>query len=194
MLIELTSIADEALPVEDFKAHLRMGTAFGVEDVQDGVIAGFLRAAIAAIESRTDKALISRGFAVVISAVRSSEVVYLPVAPVSQLDQLVMIDRSGTEELLGVEGLRLERDAQLPLVRGRIDVPVDGQARLEFTAGFGVGWADVPADLRQAVMMLAAHYYEYRSDTALSAGCMPFGVTSLIERYRPVRIGFGGGV
>jgi len=51
----------------------------------------------------------------------------------------------------------------------------------------------MPADLAQAVLMLAAHYYEFRSDTSLGQGCMPFGVTSLIERYRTVRIFAGSG-
>ena len=59
-------------------------------------------------------------------------------------------------------------------------------------AGYGPTWAEVPADLAQAMLMLAAHYYEYRSDTALGAGCMPFGVTALIERYRQVRMTLGG--
>jgi uncharacterized phiE125 gp8 family phage protein len=40
--------------------------------------------------------------------------------------------------------------------------------------------------------MLAAHYYEYRHEMGLSGGCMPFGVSSLIERYRTVRL-LGGG-
>ena len=53
-------------------------------------------------------------------------------------------------------------------------------------------WGGLPDDLAQAVMLLAAHYYEYRDDTALGEGCMPFGVSSLIERYRRVRLGFGG--
>jgi uncharacterized phiE125 gp8 family phage protein len=39
--------------------------------------------------------------------------------------------------------------------------------------------------------MLAAHFYEYRHETALGSGCMPFGVTSLIERYRPLRLSLG---
>jgi len=42
------------------------------------------------------------------------------------------------------------------------------------------------------VLLLAAHYYEYRDETALGEGCMPFGVSSLIERYRTVRLFAGG--
>ena len=41
-------------------------------------------------------------------------------------------------------------------------------------------------------MLLAAHYYEFRNETSLSDGCMPFGVSSLIERYKIMRI-YGGG-
>ncbi|SNT38036.1 phage conserved hypothetical protein, phiE125 gp8 family [Antarctobacter heliothermus] len=70
-------------------------------------------------------------------------------------------------------------------------VPTGGTVEIRFDAGYGATFDAVPEDLKQAVLMLAAHYYEYRSDVALSQGCMPFGVTSLIARYRPVRMGLG---
>ena len=62
MLIEDTPIQDSALPLEAFKAHLRMGSGFGTEDLQDSVLLSFLRAAVAAIEVRTGKALFVRAF------------------------------------------------------------------------------------------------------------------------------------
>jgi uncharacterized phiE125 gp8 family phage protein len=71
-------------------------------------------------------------------------------------------------------------------------IPQGGSALVQFEAGYDAVWANLPADLQQAVLMLAAHYYEYRHDTSLSDGCMPFGVTSLIERYRVMRLGVGG--
>jgi uncharacterized phiE125 gp8 family phage protein len=43
------------------------------------------------------------------------------------------------------------------------------------------------------VLLLGAHYYEYRAETGLAEGCMPFGVTSLIQRYRRMRITPGVG-
>ena len=70
-------------------------------------------------------------------------------------------------------------------------IPTAGAVVVTFQAGFGEVWGDIPADLRQAVMLLAAHYYEYRNETSLSDGCMPFGVSSLIERYKVMRIGSG---
>jgi uncharacterized phiE125 gp8 family phage protein len=70
-------------------------------------------------------------------------------------------------------------------------IPVAGSVRIGFLAGFGPEWDDLPADLAQAVLMLASHYYEYRHETALGSGCMPFGVTALIERYRTIRLFVG---
>ena len=49
----------------------------------------------------------------------------------------------------------------------------------------------MPADLRQAVFLLAAHFYENRAEGAAAAGSLPFGVLVLIEAYRATRIGGG---
>ena len=62
MLIEETAVPQAALPVNEFKAHLRLGTGFSDGDVQDMVLESFLRAAIAAIEARTGKILVERSF------------------------------------------------------------------------------------------------------------------------------------
>tara|TARA_R110002051_G_scaffold100315_2_gene170639 strand:- start:3081 stop:3335 length:255 start_codon:yes stop_codon:yes gene_type:complete len=68
-------------------------------------------------------------------------------------------------------------------------IPRFGTVSITFEAGMGSDWSQVPADLQQAVFLLSAHYYEFRHETNLSDGCMPFGVSSLIERYRPMRLG-----
>ena len=49
MLIEESTVPDTALPVDVFKAHLRFGTGFTEASVQDAVLRGFLRAAMAVI-------------------------------------------------------------------------------------------------------------------------------------------------
>ena len=197
MLIEETTVPDAALPVEGFKAHLRLGTGFGQGTTQDEVLAGFLRAALSAIEARTGKILMTRTFSWSLGFWRDLDAQVLPVAPITNISRLATIARDGTETDAGAETYWLQKDNQRPRVRAtaaRLPViPQNGSARVEFEAGFGPAWGDVPADLKQAVMLLAAHYYEYRHETSLSNGCMPFGVTSLIERYRTMRIGVGGG-
>ena len=197
MLIEETVVPDSSLPVEDFKDHLRLGTGFGDEALQDPILLSFLRAALSAIEARTNKILFERGFLWSLSKWQGVDSQPLPVAPVSALNRVTMVTRTGLETDLDLETLRLVRNVQQPCIvaLGTMlpPIPSGGAVDIRFSAGWGPAWGDLPADLRQAVLLLAAHYYEYRSDTTLSEGCMPFGVSSLIERYRSMRMGFGGG-
>jgi uncharacterized phiE125 gp8 family phage protein len=67
----------------------------------------------------------------------------------------------------------------------------DAVVEVALKAGYGSAWSQVPSDLAQATLLLAAHFYEYRHEVTLTFGCMPFGVTSLLERYRPMRLGAG---
>ncbi|MGC1504856.1 MAG: head-tail connector protein [Sulfitobacter sp.] len=195
MLIEDTPIPDAGLPVETFKAHLRLGSGFGPGDVQDAVLLSFLRAAIAAVEGRTGKVLLERSFQQSVTSWRDSVMHMLPVAPVLAVTRLEQVDHQGTRVDVVPETYWLERDGQGSRLRpvGAVlpRIAQGGSVVVHFDAGFAASWEGVPADLRQAVLMLAAHYYEYRHDTGLSNGCMPFGVTSLIERYKTLRLGAG---
>ncbi|MBC7132696.1 MAG: hypothetical protein H5U16_06270 [Roseovarius sp.] len=196
LLMEESAVPAAALPLAEFKAHLRLGTGFADDDIQDPVLEGFLRAALAAIEGRTGKALIERAFSWVLHDWQDPTGQPLPVAPVSAILSLVLRNRADEAEVIDPRHYRLERDAHRPVLRpvGMLlpMVPTGGVAEVLFRAGYGAGWGDLPPDLGQAVLMLAAHYYEHRHETALAEGCMPFGVASLIERYRKVRL-LGGG-
>ncbi|MEP0963678.1 MAG: head-tail connector protein [Roseobacter sp.] len=195
MLIEETTVPDEALPVEGFKAHLRLGTGFGLDTTQDEVLSGFLRAAVSAIEARTGKVLIARSFTWTLGFWRDRDAQGLPVAPVMAINRVAIVDRAGTQSEISTESYWLEKDSQRPRLRATGNhlptIPTGGTATVNFEAGFGPTWQDTPPDLKQAVLMLAAHYYEYRHETNLGDGCMPFGVTSLIERYKVMRLGAG---
>ncbi|MEO0400746.1 MAG: head-tail connector protein [Pseudomonadota bacterium] len=195
MLIEETTVPDTVLPVEEFKAHLRLASGFESDDAQDAVLASFLRAAVAAIEARTGKVLIERDFTLSLTEWRAVDAQVLPVAPVHAVTAVALVDRTGTQVPVDGDTFWLERDTHRPRLRsvGTVlpGLPEGGSAEVAFRAGYAAALASAPADLVQAVMLLAAHYYEFRNETSLSEGCMPFGVTSLIERYRVMRVGGG---
>ncbi len=196
MLIEQTTVPSTALPVQEFKDHLRLGTGFADVGAQDAALESYLRAAMAAIEGRIGKALITRDF---------------PVEPVTLAQRRATgvatgagrRDRVGSDCWTGTgPSLSSIRNAigwcatcsgRRSRRRGRIlpGIPTGGAVEIVFTAGFGAGWDDVPADLRQAVLLLAAQYYELRHDT-VGGDAMPFGVMALIARWRTVRV-LGGG-
>jgi len=196
MLIEETTVPSEALPVALFKEHLRLGSGFSDDGLQDGLLESFLRSALAAIEARTGKALIEREFSWTLTRWRNACEQPLPIGSVSAVVSVVASDREGTETTLAPEVYHLVPDAQRPVLKATAAelpaVPQAGSVRVRMLAGFGPDWSDLPADLAQAVFLLAAHYYEYRHEIQYDGGCMPFGVSALIERYRTVRL-LGGG-
>jgi len=196
MLIETTAVPLTALPMAEFKAHLRLGTGFTDDDIQDPVLESFLRAAMSAIEARTGKILIERTLAWTLNAWRDCDGQALPVAPVTSVTMLLFNASFGEPQVVSSSLYRLEQDMQRPVLRptgGALPtIPTGKTIQVIFVAGFAPTWGGLPADLAQAVLLLAAHYYEYRHETTLGEGCMPYGVSSLIERYRTVRL-FGGG-
>jgi len=195
MLIEQTTVPLAALPVQGLKDHLRLGTGFSDDGMQDGLIEGYLRAALAAIEGRIGKVLIARRFLWVLESWRDQGGQALPVAPVTQVVSVTLVDAAGGAVLVDPARYRLVPDTHRPRLAAAgvllPTVPVDGKAEVVFDAGFGATWALVPADLAQAVLMLAAEYYERRHEAGVVAG-LPFSVQGLIERWRNVRV-LGGG-
>lgn len=198
ILVEETTPADAALPVAGLRAHLRLGSGFelAANAEEDRALAGFLRAAIATIEGRTGKALLRRSYRMVLDDWRDHLGQPLPMAPVSAVDMVAIEMPDGTLRELAPDRWRLVEDLLRPVIRPRSGplphVPESGRVIIRFTAGFADSWAGVPADLGQAVLMLAARYYEDRSDdTARHA--LPMGVSALIERWRAVRVLAGRG-
>lgn len=194
MLVEQTTVSAQALPVAQFKDHMRLGSGFSDDDLQDGLLETHLRAAIAAIEARTGKILISREFAWTVSEWRDVYRQPLPIAPVAAITEFVLVDRYGVETIAPVSGWMLEPDTHRPRLTGvgapLAVIPQDGSARIGMLAGFGAEWSDLPADLAQATFLLAAHFYEFRHATP--GGDIPFGVAALIAPHRNVRLFMGG--
>lgn len=207
-LTETSDVPDTVMPVEGLSAHLRLGSGFSEDDLQDAVLSSFLRAALSAIEARCGKVLIERDFEIL--ATDWQEIATLPVAPVLSVSKLgilrplaageipdagAIVTDIGVLDALGPDRFQLVKDFQSPKLRavfsGFPSVPANGGVYVAFRAGMASDFSALPPDLQQAVLLLAAHYYENRSDIGLPAGCMPFGVSSLIARYRNVRLGAG---
>ena len=192
MLVEQTTVPTLALPISEFKDHLRMGTGFADDAVQDGVLESYLRSAMASIEARTGKILIEREFMWSLTPWRSLHQQAFPVAPVSLISAFRMLDRAGAVTLIDAGRYALQKDDHRPrltAVGGSLaTIPIGGSAEVIFEAGFAATWGDLPADIAHAVLMLAAHFYENRDVSGSGDAVMPYGVSSLIERYRTVRI------
>ena len=188
MLEELTAVAAADLPIRGFADHLKLGTGFTDDGAQDAVLEVCLRSAMAAIEVRIGKALMTRSFSWELTRWGVDGEQVLPIAPVVVVSAVTLVDRDGLETVVDAAGYVLERDSQRPKIVGVLPSIQDGgRVVLTFDAGFG-DWAAVPADLRQTVLLQAASFYENRAGEGRVNG-MPFGVSALIEAYRPIRFG-----
>jgi uncharacterized phiE125 gp8 family phage protein len=196
MVTEETGVPDAALPVAQLRAHLRLGTGFGDDGLEDGLLALHLRAAMAAIEGRTGKALLARRFRLRLAQWRGGRAGQaLPVAPVRAV---LSVEVMGGPAPVAVPPARwrLVPDLSRPRLMAAGDwpsIPEGGAVEIVLDAGFGADWPEVPPDLAQAVLLLAAEFHEQRHEVGLPAAALPRRVQGLIERWRTVRILGGGG-
>lgn len=196
MLTEVTAVPLAALPVQAMKDHLRLGSGLAMAPDQDALLESYLQAALAVVEGRIGKALFQRSFRLVLEGWRDAAEQALPLAPVTVVTEVRLFDAVGGSVLAPGTGWRLVQDKHRPKLAARgaalPSVPVDGRVEILFIAGFGAVWTDLPADLRQAVLLLAAEYYEHRHEDAASAPGLPVAVSRLIEGWRLIRT-LGGG-
>ena len=68
------------------------------------------------------------------------------------------------------------------LARRPVCVDVESEQTITFTAGYGADPSDVPAPLRQALLLLVAHGYAHRETDA----GLPMMVQALIQPFRVV--------
>lgn len=195
-VIEVEAVAQADLPVAELAEHLRLNGDIEGDAALQAQLAGYLRAALAAIEGRIGKALIARDFVLRLAQWRHGDRQPLPLAPVTAITAVRVIEEGAPQVDVAASRWYLEEDAHRPHVCARgvslPRVPVGGRAEVAFSAGFGA-WGEVPMDLRQAVLLLAAQFYEYRHDPGGQIGALPFGIQALIEPWRVVRV-LGGGV
>lgn len=189
MMVELTAVPGTALPVAALAEHLRLARGFSDDGSQDATLERCLRAACAAIEARIGKALFARRFVLTLLEWQSADAHVLPLAPIARIEAVRMITRAGGEAVVDAVQYRLQPDRHRPVLMGtgaRLPAPAQGGSiEVEFTAGFSTDWGGIPADLQQAVMILASEYWGQES--APERG-IPFAVAVLLEPHRALRL------
>lgn len=122
-------------------------------------------------------------------------VVKIPLSPVASLTQVRVRNAAGAMEPVGAGNyvaVLVGRPQRIVRTNGAWPIPAVPAAgiEIEFTAGFGSAAADVPAPIRQALLLLIAHWYEHRDPFEIGAPqtSIPSAVSRLLNPYRPVRV------
>lgn len=189
-LKEISPPPADPVSLSELTAHLRLNHGFADSGSEDGLLSLYMRSAVRAIEKRLSQALVMRSFSLEVDCWDRNGHLVMPIGPVPAISSMEL--RSGgaaTPVSTGSLSLRPGHNRQVLSAAGGAalpPIPAGGQAALIFDAGYGAAGEDVPVELRQAVLILAAHLYEYRSGG--DARRMPSSVDALLEPHRAVRL------
>lgn len=194
LLKEITPAAKNPVPLREFAAHLRLSHGFSDDGSEDGLLELYLRNATAMIERRTAQALISRVHTLQVGCWDRKGHLVLPIGPVDAIESIQFVSASATTDL-DPDDWFLQPGTQRQKLTGPLGgalwpIPHGSVAQLRFSAGYGGSWNAVPDDLRQAVLLLAAHLYENRFGEldGTSTDGVPAGVLSIVSQHAPVRL------
>ncbi|MEX0299199.1 MAG: head-tail connector protein [Kordiimonas sp.] len=117
----------------------------------------------------------------------------LPVKPLRSVEKIEIKAATGEQIEWGSHNYYLKPGLAPVLVRERgraWPVPSAGAdgIKISATAGFGPDWNHVPASIRQALLMLVAHLYYNRGDTAEGSPLKESGASALLATYRGARL------
>jgi hypothetical protein len=120
----------------------------------------------------------------------------LPLGPVKSVDAIRVYADDGTFAAIPVSGFAIDLFSRPARIARRSDTNLATPGRalngIEFaiTAGFGAAPADVPAPIRQALLLLVAHWYEHRDpgEIGTNATQVPATVSALLAPWTPVRL------
>lgn len=166
-------------------AHMRLSEGFATDQTSE-VEAAF-RAALAHVERTLGLCLAPRRF-VWRTRMEGAEI-DAPISPVRAVVSATELVRGAPTRALDLSLFALDATA----TRSRLGKHLARSlsVEIEFEAGFGDEWAATPADLRRAVLMLAAHYFDNRGEVGERTFRVPHGVAALLRPWRPIRLGTG---
>lgn len=189
MLMTETPPPTPPVTLAGFRAHLRLSSGFPEDAAEDALLERYLVASTAQVERQIAQVLVQRAVTLRVGCWTASGHFVLPVGPVSAIDTLAFTDGT-TATAQDVSALRIEPGRSRQRLTGPAGgplpvIPAGQVAEIGFTAGHAPSGDGVPQDLRQAVLMLAAHRFEAR-DGGAGAG-LPPAVVALLVPHRPVR-------
>lgn len=181
--------ATTILSVAEAQDHLR------VDDDED-YITRLIQAATDTIEGPygAGLALITQTWALTLDDLPRH--IRIPLSPTIAVTGITYVDAAGSTQTLSSSLYRVVTATSpatisaLPNAVLPIPMFTPGAVTVTFTCGYGSASTNVPADLRQAALLIIGHMYENREAVTETNTftVLPMGVEAVLNRYRPVPI------
>lgn len=162
------------------KQHLRLET-----NEDDAFLLDLLEAATNCLENTIGQKLVTQVWRQYTELAPPCDVVRLEVYPVQNIDQVISYDLDGSPNIVNSSDYVLLKTDDRPFVRIRSLTNI-AVLELDVRCGFGDEGMATPAALRQALVMLVAHWFEFRGATAATDQpiSLPSGFQALIAPFR----------
>lgn len=183
-LLLLSGPGEEPVTLDDARAYLRLD-----DETQDGLVNALMTAARLTLEAATRRAFVTQSWRMTLDQWPERGVI-LPLAPIQAITQ-VSVDGV----VLASESYSVDLAAEPPRLKAAHDVvlpaPEDVMTgiAIDMLAGYGAANA-VPLPLKQAILMLTAHWFDNREAVAFGeqVQLLPMGVEALIAPYRRLHL------
>ena len=181
----------EPVSVADAKAHMRIDST-----AEDALIASLIVTSRLHIEAALGLALLTQAWSYFVDAWPRSREIVLPLKPVQAVAIVRVWAQDGTSRTVSADTFTLDGEGTPPrLVLSRSAAPpAPGRSasgiEIAFDAGYGDAGADVPAPIRQALLLLVAHWFENREPHRANAPDteIPHMISALLALYRGRRL------
>lgn len=175
----------EPVSLAQMKDHLRVEHAS-----EDTLISAYITSGRLHIEAFLSKVLIWQNWRINFDRLPVGKAVHLPLAPILALNTVSFYTEQTGPNTIPPVDYTIDLDSFRPrflLHLQRQNLRAFGAYELDVTAGYGPAAEDVPADIRQALRLLVAYWYENReAATPLAREHMPHGVRTILEAHRLV--------
>lgn len=177
--------AEEPVAIEEARAQVELTEG---DDSFDPLLTIYIGAARGHFEDVTNQKLVTQ--TVVLRCSCWDDLERLPVAPVSEVVSVEYLDTAGVLQTLATsvyEAVLVALEPQIRLKVGQSWPQVRQVAdaiRVTVTAGYGDA-ADVPAKLKQPLLLMAGHWFAHREDSAaVKLNEIPHGFGPLLDNHR----------
>jgi uncharacterized phiE125 gp8 family phage protein len=181
----------EPVSIAEAKAHMRIDSS-----AEDALIASLIVTSRLHIEAALGLALLTQAWSYFVDAWPRSREIVLPLKPVQSIATVRVWAQDGTSQTVPPDAYTLDGEGNPPrLVLSRSAAPpAPGRSasgiEIAFSAGYGDAGTDVPAPIRQALVLLVAHWFENREPLRADAAQaeIPHMVSTLLAPYRGRRL------
>lgn len=184
----ISSPISQPVSLTQIKRHLRLD-----HNNDDEYLNELTDAATAHVEAVTSQFLISRVVRQYIETMPASRSISLEAWPIKSIQEVRGYDFDGNANIILTENYRLDNRIDPPALVLNTNINFNAFCNgieVDMEVGYGEAGVDVPSNITRAILVLIAHWYEFRGTLPAGGetGLIPEGLDILLAPIKKVRI------